>query len=140
MIIDASVWVACVLAEDAHHAASLSFIRKFVMTKRTALHPALAWPEIAGAIARRTGDAELGMQVVQTIVTKRWVRTMPIDTVLAHHAIRLAAMQRLRGADAIYVALAVSQKMPLITLDAEILARAGEVAQVMTPAQWLQQG
>ncbi|MBI5909715.1 MAG: hypothetical protein HY848_07165 [Betaproteobacteria bacterium] len=45
----------------------------------------------------------------------------------------------LRGADAIYVALAVHVGVPLITLDKELYRRAPPVARVLTPREWLQQ-
>jgi predicted nucleic acid-binding protein len=51
---------------------------------------------------------------------------------------RLAARLRLRGADAVYVALAAAYREPLITLDAEMFERASGVAEAFTPEQWLQ--
>ena len=51
---------------------------------------------------------------------------------------RLTAKLRLRGADAVYVALAAICSEPLITLDAEMLERARGIADVFTPEQWLQ--
>lgn len=138
MIIDASVWIASVLAEDAHHATSLTFMRRFVSEGLIATHPSLVWPEIAGALARRTGDAQLGMKVATDIASKPWIESMAVDVPIAGEAMRLAARLRLRGADAIYVALAVTRRMPLITLDAEILERGRAVAKILTPEQWLQ--
>lgn len=138
MIIDASVWIASVLAEDAHHAAGLSFMRRFVTERLAATLPLLVWPEIAGAVARRTGDADRGMQVAGNIAAQRWIQSMPVDAPLANESMRLAAALRLRGADAVYVALASMRRMPLITLDTEMIARAGDVVDVLTPEQWLQ--
>lgn len=137
MIIDASVWIASVLAEDAHHAASLSFIRRFVSEGLIATHPSLVWPEIAGAVARRTGDAQLGAKVATDIASKPWIESMAVDAPIADEAMRLAAKLRLKGADAIYVALAVTLRMPLITLDAEIPERGRAVAKIQSPEQWL---
>jgi len=51
---------------------------------------------------------------------------------------RLAAKLRLRGADAVYVALAATCREPLITLDAEMLERGRGVVEAFTPEQWLQ--
>ena len=51
----------------------------------------------------------------------------------------VAAQQRLRGGDAVYLALATKDTAPLITLDAEMLKRAPEGVRVFTPGGWLAQ-
>lgn len=138
MIVDASVWVASVLDKDAHHEISLAFMHRFLMERQIATVPLLVWAEIAGAVARRTGDTDKGMKVAELIAAKTWVRGVPLDASLAGESMRLAAKLRLRGADAVYVALAATCREPLITLDAEMLERARGVADVFTPEQWLQ--
>jgi len=137
MIVDASVWVASVLDKDAHHDVSLAFLHRFVMERQIATVPLLVWAEIAGAVARRTGDTDRGMKVAKLITAKIWVRGVPLDASLANESTRLAARLRLRGADAVYVALAVACREPLLTLDAEMLERASGVAETFTPEQWL---
>ncbi len=138
MIVDASVWVASVLDKDAHHRVSLAFMHRFVKEQQIATVPLLVWAEIAGAVARRTGDTERGMKVAELIAAKNWVRGVPLDAALASESMRLAARLRLRGADAVYVALAAACREPLLTLDAEMLERARGVAEALTPEQWLQ--
>ena len=138
MIVDASVWVASVLNGDAHHEVSLAFLHRFVMERQLATVPLLVWAEIAGAVARRTGDTGRGMKVAELITAKIWVRGVPLDATLAGDAMRLAARLRLRGADAVYVALAAACREPLITLDTEMLERARRVTEAFTPEQWLQ--
>lgn len=138
MIVDASVWVASVLDKDAHHPASLAFMHRFVKEQQVATVPLLVWAEIAGAVARRTGDTDRGMKVAELIAAKIWVRGVPLDASLARESMRLAARLRLRGADAVYVALAATCHEPLVTLDAEMLERARGVAEAFTPEQWLQ--
>jgi predicted nucleic acid-binding protein len=138
MIVDASVWVACVLESDAHHEVSLAFMHRFVKERQIAIVPLLAWPEIAGAVARRTGDADRGLKAAGMIIAQVWVRGVPLDASLASESMRLAARLRLRGADAVYVALAATCREPLITLDSEMLERSRDVAEAFTPEQWLQ--
>ena len=138
MIVDASVWVASVLKEDAHHEVSLAFMHRFVKEQQIATVPLLVWAEIAGAVARRTGDADRGMKVAEFIAARIWVRGVPLDATLANESMCLAAKLRLRGADAVYVALAAAYHEPLLTLDSEMLERARGVAEAFTPEQWLQ--
>lgn len=138
MIVDASIWVASVLEKDAHHQVSLAFLHRFVKDQRIATVPLLVWPEIAGAVARRTEDTARGMKVAELIAAKIWVRAVTLDAALAKESMHLAARLRLRGADAVYVALAAACHEPLLTLDAEMLERARGVVQAFTPEQWLQ--
>ncbi len=137
MIVDASVWIASVLEKDAHHEISLAFMHRFVKQQQVATVPLLVWAEIAGAVARRTGDTDRGIKVAELIAAKIWVRGVPLDASLARESMRLAAKLRLRGADAVYVALAAACQEPLLTLDAEMLERAQGVAEALTPEQWL---
>jgi predicted nucleic acid-binding protein len=55
------------------------------------------------------------------------VQRHPLSDALADRAASLAARCKLRGADAVYVALAEALDQPLITLDQEILDRSARV-------------
>ncbi|MFA7270195.1 MAG: type II toxin-antitoxin system VapC family toxin [Sterolibacterium sp.] len=138
MIVDASVWVARFLEIDRHHDIARTCITTLLESESRLVIPVLAWPEVAGAIARRTGTARDGQDAVDIIRALRWIESVPMDQSLAHEAVKIASSRRLRGADAVYVALAVARKEPLITLDTEMLERARGVAEVLTPEQWLQ--
>jgi predicted nucleic acid-binding protein len=56
---------------------------------------------------------------------------------LGDRAVALAASCRLRGADAVFVALAETLDQPLITLDREILERASRLVEAETPDVWV---
>ena len=138
MIVDASVWVARFLAADRHHGVAMDCITALLERESRLVIPVLAWPEVAGAIARRTGVAANGHNAVSIIRALRWIESIPLDQSLAHEATQIAGSTRLRGADAVYVALAVMRRVPLITVVGEMLERARDVAEVFTPEQWLQ--
>lgn len=138
MIVDASVWVARFLEIDRHHDIARTCITTLLGGESRLAIPVLAWPEVAGAIARRTGATRDGQDAVDIIRALRWIESVPMDQSLAHEAVKIACSRKLRGADAVYVALAVARKEPLITLDTEMLERACGVAEVLTPEQWLQ--
>ena len=137
MIIDASVWVARFLEVDRHHESAMSCITALLEREYRLVIPVLAWPEVAGAIARRTGAAEDGYAAVNIIRALRWIESIPMDNSLAQEAAKIASTRKLLGADAGYVALAATYREPLITLDTEMLERARSVAEVFTPEQWL---
>jgi predicted nucleic acid-binding protein len=75
--------------------------------------------EVAGAIARRTGDPDLGTRATASIIRSGSIRLIVPDKQLWALAARIAADARLRGADALYVATAYLLGLPLITFDAE---------------------
>ncbi|MBI2940706.1 MAG: hypothetical protein HYY04_09750 [Chloroflexi bacterium] len=61
------------------------------------------------------------------------VRWVALTGDVCDHAAGLAATLRLRGADAIYVALADRLKLPLVTWDQEQLTRARPLVATRTP-------
>lgn len=67
-----------------------------------------------------------------------FVRLVTVDAALAELGAVTASNFRLRGADALYVALAVRLGAPLITWDDEQRQRGGGIVQAMTPQQALE--
>lgn len=139
MVIDASVWVAAFLAHDAHHAESAGFLRKLVEDGVPAVAPLLVLPEVAGAVGRQTASAVLADKAVAFLRAQPWLKFAPLNDSLATMAALLAAQQRLRGADAIYVALAVHEDVILVTFDREMLKRVPPSVRAVTPSEWLRQ-
>lgn len=138
MIIDASVWVARFLDQDIHREAASTCLSRLLQSDEPLIVPLLAWAEIAGAIARRSGDATAGYEAVQLLQSLPRLVGIALDVPLAQQAAHLASEQKIRGADAVYVALAVVSKQSLLTLDAEMLERAPASVKRFTPAGWLQ--
>jgi predicted nucleic acid-binding protein len=60
-----------------------------------------------------------------------------LDDALATRAAEIAMTHRLRGADAVYVAVAEAFNATLITWDTEMLERAAAVVPTVTPSDWL---
>jgi predicted nucleic acid-binding protein len=62
------------------------------------------------------------------------VTVVALDAALGHQARALAAQYGLRGADAVYAAVAQQAGCTLISLDHEHLMRLGSIVMVRTPA------
>jgi predicted nucleic acid-binding protein len=133
MVVDASVWVSAFLPADAHHAVALHFLRRTVERGDATVLPNLALAEIGGAIARRTGDPALAAGALALIRRLPLLTIHAVDEGLGEAAARLAVSTGLRGADAVYVALAASSDAPLVTFDREIIDQAGAGARVVMP-------
>lgn len=61
------------------------------------------------------------------------LQLVPVDMDLATRARHLAVALRLRGVDAVYLALAVQRRLTLTTWDREQLERGRSVVDVLTP-------
>jgi len=137
MVVDASVWVGIFRAGDAHHETSLAFLDA-VLTRGADLHvPTLALVEVAGVFARQSVGGTAARRTVRALTALPGLKSHELDMALADKAWAIAVRCRLRGADAVYVALASQLRTPLITLDREVLDRAGKVARTYTPNDWL---
>jgi predicted nucleic acid-binding protein len=60
-----------------------------------------------------------------------------LDATLAQRAAQVAARHRLKGADAIYVAVAEAFDASLVTGDGEMLERGASIVNTLSPDQWL---
>ena len=97
--------------------------------------PALGLVETAGAIARRTGSELLARRACRAIERLPNVLVVVPDGALWNAALGAAAARSLRGADAVYVALADLLQLPLVTWDREQRERAGRRVRVIAPAR-----
>jgi len=93
-------------------------------------------PEVAGPISRASGEM-LARRVLSELTGLFGVRLLSLGHDLSLHSARSAARLRLRGADAVYVALAASFGMPLVTWDGEQQERAARAIDVRTPSELL---
>ncbi len=139
IVADASFWVAAFLAQDAHHHQSARLLRRMVTDDIPVSSPTLALVEVAGALARRTGSEPLAESAIRYLQRQPWLTLSPLSVAFSEAAARVAITGSLRGADAIYVALARQEGAPLITLDDEMLKRSGPAILAMTPGEWLRQ-
>ena len=130
VVVDASLWVARLVAGDTFHQVSRDWLEKQRMGGVQFLAPSLLLVEVAGAIARRTGEADLAKSAVSALDDLDGLRLVEMEADLVRRAAGLAANQGLRGADAIYVAVAERLAVPLATLDLDQQSRAANVVEI----------
>ncbi len=131
MVVDASLWVSALLPLEVHHEESRRRLAQYSADDDPLTVPTVVLPEVAGAISRRTGIPALGRQAAEAIVRVPGLRLVSLDAEMASEAARLAADYRLRGADAVYVAVAAVLNLPLLTWDQEMANRAAGVVRVI---------
>ncbi len=133
MVIDASVWVSFYLPQDVNHQATVPFIRQAIQNRVPVFAPGLVLVEVGAALARRVGQDDARRAVAQ-LRRLPYLRLASLDTLGVARATRAAIDCRLRGADAVYVALAQRLALPLVSWDGEHHTRAGLYITVYTPA------
>jgi len=131
VVVDASVWVSRLVPIDVFHKASVAWFENQRSLGITFLSPSLLLVETAGAISRRTGNARLSHIALERLQKLPALRLINMDYTLIHSAAELAAELKLRGADAIYVAVAARLECPLATLDIEQRTKASKIISVL---------
>lgn len=102
---------------------------------RSIVVPDLFMVEVAGTIARRRNDPSLGLAALRALRANTSLRVVSVTPTTWAQSAELAARHLLRGADAVYVALAIQERLPLVTWDQAVLSNAAEVVDVRTPDQ-----
>jgi predicted nucleic acid-binding protein len=137
LTLDASVVVAANRAAEPHHAASRQLLDAALHQAARFFCPTLLIPECAAAISRATRETVEAAGLVEDTRRMAHMRLISLDETLAVRGAEIAMNCRIRGADAVYVAVAELFGTTLITWDGEILERAPAVVPTMTPADWL---
>jgi predicted nucleic acid-binding protein len=135
--LDASVHVSALNPHEAESGASQALLRLVRMRQIPLFCPTLLPVEVAAAIARGRDEADRAMAMAAFVHDWPNQTLVPLDDALADRATELAASQRLRGADAVYAAVAQQYGTTLITLDRQQLERVGSAVRTAGPAEVL---
>jgi predicted nucleic acid-binding protein len=133
VVIDANVWVSALLPHELRHAVSSDWIARNTTRGSVAACPVIVLPEVAGALSRQLGNSQIAAEAIRDMRVLSGLNLVPIDEALALEAAEIARDLRLRGADAVYVALAARLSLPLVTWDQDMLDRAAGHIEVRTP-------
>lgn len=133
MIVDANVWVSSLIAGEPDNHACRRWLESRMATGTRLIIPTLALAEVAGAVARRGGTFLAGQHALDWVLRAPNLQIVPLNQVLGLRAAELAAVYRLRGADAVYAAVADDFELPLVTLDQEVLQRASSIVETIRP-------
>ena len=132
---DASIWVARFWLNDPRHDDALAWVTNVIESGTRLLAPTILLAEVAGSVARRTGDYEEGLKALRTLEDMSYERSLFFSDVgleLGRASANVAARIRLRGMDAIYVATAQYSNFTLVTLDNEQRERASQIVPALT--------
>jgi len=130
IVIDASIWVARLVAEDVYYEPVKTWMAARLADNDQFLAPSLLLAEIGGAISRRTTPS-LALKAIEQIQNLPGLQLVEMEDLLLQEAAHLAAQLGLCGADSIYVALAARLDLPLMTLDVDQRERAAKRIKVL---------
>ena len=135
--IDASVHVSALSPAETDSDSSRQFLSRVRRQHIPLFCPTLLLVEVAAAVARALGDAERAAALAQAL--RGWPNQtlVPLDGALASSAADLAAAALLRGADAVYAAVAQQYDTLLVTLDRQQLERLPPGVKTARPADLL---
>ena len=132
-VVDASVMVSALLPGDVNHQQCLSWLDQQIAAGIPLYAPYLLLNEVAGSIARITGQPSIGHAAVATVLAIPQFTLVSDQVYPPTLASTLAADLRLKGADATYVAVAAQLGMDLVSLDREQLERGGQYVVTRRP-------
>ncbi|HXQ28972.1 MAG TPA: PIN domain-containing protein [Gemmatimonadales bacterium] len=121
-VLDASVAVAALRASDANHARAVSYLAPLLQGIDAIVVPAIFDVEVVATLTRAGYAPSDARRAADLFVGS--ARMVTLGPRAARAASRTASTTRLRTGDAIYVWVAEREALPLVTVDADILARA----------------
>ena len=135
--LDANIFIRDLDTREPDHAACHELIEQLVAREIPIIVPLIVLAEVAGTVSRTRHDPIAGRIAADALRDIPYIRFLPLDEALAKEATEIAADYALRGADAIYVAVARRTGSALVSLDREQRTRAASVVTVMTPQEAL---
>jgi predicted nucleic acid-binding protein len=135
--VDASVFVNAFNPHEEGHAESLALLSAIREAGDPVIVPTLLLPEVASATARASDDRDGALQYATAIGGLPHLSLISLTAAMARRAAELAATHRLRGADAIYVAVAQRYATTLVSRDEEQRTRGSAAVECHTPEKAL---
>lgn len=99
--------------------------------------PTLLLPEIASAVARASDDSGASLEYATATAALPHLMLVSLSPAMARQASQLASTHRLRGADAVYVAVARRYATTLVSRDEEQRTRTAGAVPCFTPEEAL---
>jgi predicted nucleic acid-binding protein len=135
--VDASVFVNAFNPHEDGHAESLAILAAIQDRGDPVIVPTLVLPELASAVARASDDSAGALQYADATAALPHLTTVALSSAMTRQAAELAATHRLRGADAVYVAVARRYGTTLVSRDEEQRSRASAIITCQTPEEAL---
>jgi len=132
-VMDTSVLVAVINSHEPGHISSFNWFSNILSTGVAVSAPVILLAETAAAISRGQNDPERAYRAIRLLTETDYIMWYPVNQALAFRSAEIAADYKIRGCDAIFVALAEQLGEELVTLDNEQLTRSTAVISARRP-------
>lgn len=132
-VVDASLFVAAVTPQENRHEQAVAWLNWALAETATLDVPAIVLSEVAAAISRGQDDNDLAQRALTLLLGTDLIQIFPVTQELAKRAAAISIEQRIRGCDAVYVALAEQLGTELVSLDQQQLERGTAVIPTRRP-------
>lgn len=137
--VDASVFLSAFNPREPGHEESQRLLALMRDSATPIVVPTLLLPEVAAAVGRGQGDADLARRFSAALSRLPHLVLVSLDIVLAEQSADLAARYRLRGSDAVYAAVALRFGSTLVTLDRQQRERVANAVAARWPREALEE-
>ncbi|MCX7790950.1 MAG: PIN domain-containing protein [Chloroflexaceae bacterium] len=135
--LDANIFIRDAIPNDPEHVMCHALLARLYESSTSIVLSTLVLAEIAGALSGSYRDPIRARLEVELLRELHIIKYIPLDDALAQEAADIAADRALRGADAVYVAVARRHGCALVSLDREQRERAAPLVRALTPAEAL---
>ncbi|MCS6881217.1 MAG: PIN domain-containing protein [Oscillochloridaceae bacterium] len=135
--LDANIFIRDAIPNDPEQVMCHALPARLYESSTSIVLPTLVLAEIASALSRSYRDPIRARLEVELLRELHIIKYIPLDDALAQEAADIAADRALRGADAVYVAVARRHGCALVSLDREQRERAAPLVRALTPAEAL---
>lgn len=133
IVADTSVWLAGLLPTDAHFRETQPFL-DLVHLGHVRLHVPAHFPaEVAGVLSRVGEPEQIIGDMMSVIGSVQLFTIHSISVSLGLLAADIARHARIRGSDAVFLALAAALDLPLVSWDRQQRERGARFCRTMTP-------
>jgi predicted nucleic acid-binding protein len=135
LTIDTSVFVSRLRETDASHEVSRRFLQALADKPVIVILPTLVSPEIAGAVRRFTGDTASARDSLRILDLLPNLTMITVDDRVADEATSIAVASGMKGADAVFAAVANLFDAVLVSLDVSQRERCPGSTRALTPEE-----
>lgn len=135
--IDASVFVAFLDNEDCEQLNASKCIEFCQKGNQKIFISSVFVSEVISALGRKTQNMNIALKAYDLIEAMKNIKFVTLDEEFSKKTNSLVARLFLRGADAIYAAIAQNSKSVLITLDKEMQKRSKTYIEVYSPLEFI---
>lgn len=132
-VVDASVITSVINTHEPYHNKSRRWLNDTYLSGQTLYAPIIVVAEVGAALSRGQRDLALAHRAIQFLLDETLIQLFPVTAPLGRRTAFIAAEYRIRGCDAVYVALAEQLDEVLVTLDKQQLSRGAAVISTQQP-------